>query len=76
MIVGNGGDYEWVGSWWGGWYEGNVPLVEFIYFAITRMLGEKNPGRLRSLLSLCGVFGTLMNSLLLLIFIDNVATGH
>ena len=38
--------------------------MEFIYFVITRMLGEKNPGRLRSMLSLCGVFWTLINSLL------------
>ena len=34
----------------------DVPLVEFMYLAFTRMPGESYRGWLRSLLCLCGVF--------------------
>ena len=43
----------------------DVPLVEFMYLAFTRMAGERYRGRLRSLLlCLCDVFRALINLIL------------
>ena len=47
----------------GGWYVEDVPLVELMYLVVTRMPGESYLRRLMSLLYLCYVFRTLINSL-------------
>ena len=44
------------------WFE-DVPLVEFVYLVLTRMPGESYCRRRRSLLYLCDVFHSIINSL-------------
>ena len=44
-------------------YLEDVPLVQFMYLVFTRMPGASCRRRLRSLLYLCCVFRTLINSL-------------